>query len=94
MALSPLPVHRFRPLCIPSIVSGLFHHLVASLVVIFHLQRFDLIDVGLVGGKGREDGEQTRPDVGLFSCVQDVCCSMWLSVVWYSNKIVSVCEAS
>ena len=46
----------------------------------FHLQRFDLIDVGLVGTKGGEGGEQTRPDVDLFSCVQNVCCSMCLSL--------------
>lgn len=32
--LSSLPVHPFCPLCIPSIVSGLIHHHVASLVVL------------------------------------------------------------
>ncbi len=43
---------------------------------VFHLQRFDLVEVGLVEGKGREGGEKIRPNVDLFSCVQDVCRSM------------------
>ena len=39
---------------------------------VFRLERFDLIDVGLVGTKRGEGGKQTRPDVDLFSCVQNV----------------------
>ena len=34
--------------------------------VVFHLQRFDLVEVGLVERKGREGGEQMRPNVDLF----------------------------
>ena len=49
--------------------------------VVFHLQNFELVDVGLVGRKGGKSGEQMRPVVDLFFCVQNVCCSMCLSVV-------------
>ncbi len=84
MALSPLPVHRFPNLCLqpfpPSRCQPCRH-------VVFHLQRFGLIDVGLVGRKGREGGEQTRLDVGLFSCIQDVCRSRWCGTVTRSQRM-------
>ncbi len=67
MALSPLPVHRFRPLysihCLQSFPPPRCqpcHH------VVFPLQRFDLVDMHLVERKGREGSEQMRPDVDCF----------------------------
>lgn len=55
MALPPLPMHRPCALCIQSIVFNLFPRLVASPAimhnVVFHLQRSELADVGLVGRK-------------------------------------------
>lgn len=44
--------------------------------VVSYLPQFGLIDVGLVETKRGEGGEQTRPNVDSFSCIQNVSCSM------------------
>lgn len=49
--------------------------------LVISVQQFDLIDVGLVETNGGEGNQKTRPDVDLFSCFQNIFCSVRLSLL-------------
>ena len=61
--------------------------------LVFNRQRFELVDVGLMG-EGREEscGEYMRLLVYQLSCIKGFRCGMQLSVIKRNNQIVSVRE--